>query len=384
MKIVHMCLSCFYIDGYSYQENEIVAQNVKDGHQVVVLASTETFNEKREISYLSPSAYMGSDGARVIRFAYWKWLPHRVACKIRGFHGVFEQLCVEKPDVVLFHGLCAWDLISLIRYKKRFPHVKVYLDSHEDFNNSARGFLSKYLLHYFFYRTIFRISLPHVEKVLCISKDTVSFVRDFYGAPDAMLEFFPLGGAVMSDNEYIEKRNLTREQLGVESGDLLFVQTGKMDSVKKIIESLEAFSTVSCSANVKFFLAGYLYDDVKEHAVELIAGDDRIVYLGWKSTEDLRSLLCAADVYVQPGSQSATMQMSLCCRCVVILDDVLSHQPFVTTNGWLLNAEMPLERAFSEAVKAYELNKLSDMSQESSRIAAELLDYKKLSQRILI
>ncbi|WP_312450037.1 glycosyltransferase family 4 protein [Stutzerimonas nitrititolerans] len=381
---MHMCLSCFYIDGYSYQENEIVAQNVKDGHDVVVLASTETFNDKRELDYLSASSYMGSDGARVIRFDYWKWLPHKIARKIRGFHGIYKQLCAEKPDVVLFHGLCAWELLSLIRYKKNFPDVKIYLDSHEDFNNSARGFVSRFFLHYLFYRTIFRMSLPYVEKVLCISKDTTLFVSDFYGAPDTLLEFFPLGGAVLSDGEYVGRRERAREQLGVKPEDLLFVQTGKMDSVKKIIESLEAFSSVATSANVKFYLAGYLYDDVKERALELIASDDRIVYLGWNSTEDLRSLLCAADVYVQPGSQSATMQMSLCCRCVVMLDDVLSHKPFVTTNGWLLNAEMSLERAFAEAVRSYENRKIFEMSNESHRIAAELLDYKKLSQRILV
>ncbi|WP_230678837.1 glycosyltransferase family 4 protein [Stutzerimonas stutzeri] len=381
---MHMCLSCFYIDGYSYQENEIVAQNVKDGHDVVVLASTETFNDRRELDYLPPSTYMGSDGAKVIRFAYWKWLPHKIARKIRGYHGIYKQLRTEKPDVVLFHGLCAWDLLSLIRYKKEFPSVKIYLDSHEDFNNSARSFVSRFFLHYLFYRAIFRRSLPYVEKVLCISKDTLLFVRDFYGAPDGLLEFFPLGGSVMSDIEYFNRRERTRKQLGVGAESLLFVQTGKMDSVKKIIESLEAFSSVIGSANAKFYLAGYLYDDIKDRALDLIANDDRIIYLGWKSTEDLRSLLCAADVYVQPGSQSATMQMSLCCRCVVMLDDVLSHKPFVTTNGWLLNAEMSLERAFAEAVKDYECDKISEMSKESHRIATEILDYRKLSQRILV
>jgi hypothetical protein len=44
MKIVHMCLSCFYIDGYFYQENEIIRQNVDDGHDVVVIASTESYD----------------------------------------------------------------------------------------------------------------------------------------------------------------------------------------------------------------------------------------------------------------------------------------------------------------------------------------------------
>ena len=44
MKIAHICLSCFYIDGFSYQENELVRQNVSDGHDVLVITSTETIN----------------------------------------------------------------------------------------------------------------------------------------------------------------------------------------------------------------------------------------------------------------------------------------------------------------------------------------------------
>ena len=67
MKICHMCLSCFYIDGYSYQENELVRQNVLDGHEVFVIASTETYAEDRTLSYIRPGDYEGGEGAPVCR-----------------------------------------------------------------------------------------------------------------------------------------------------------------------------------------------------------------------------------------------------------------------------------------------------------------------------
>ena len=41
MKIIHLCLSCFYIDNYRYQENELVREHVTDGHEVLVVASTD-------------------------------------------------------------------------------------------------------------------------------------------------------------------------------------------------------------------------------------------------------------------------------------------------------------------------------------------------------
>ena len=63
----HICLSCFYIDGFSYQENELVRQNVSDGHDVLVIASTETINPDGKIQFLDPGRYAGFDGADVIR-----------------------------------------------------------------------------------------------------------------------------------------------------------------------------------------------------------------------------------------------------------------------------------------------------------------------------
>jgi 1,2-diacylglycerol 3-alpha-glucosyltransferase len=43
MKIVHLCLSAFYVEGFGYQENVIPRYNRKDGHEVVIIASRFTY-----------------------------------------------------------------------------------------------------------------------------------------------------------------------------------------------------------------------------------------------------------------------------------------------------------------------------------------------------
>ena len=95
----------------------------------------------------------------------------------------------------------------------------------------------------------------------------------------------------------------------------------------------------------------------------------------------MSDLLCAADVYVQPGTQSATMQMSLCARCPVVLEDVPSHAPFVDGNGWLLKDTNDLPAVFrgiSENSSA-----LAPMAAGSLEIALRLLDYRTLAARVL-
>lgn len=379
MKIVHLCLSCFYIDGFSYQENELVAQNIADGHEVFVIASTETYGVNRELIYIEPDEYVGLDGAHVIRLPYKGFLPKRLLRKFRAHPNVLEIIEGISPDVILFHGLCGYELLTVSKYKREHPEVKLYADSHEDFNNSGKSFFSRYFLHYAFYRLILLRCLDAIDKVFCVSVDTINFVRDFYGVPTRCIEFFPLGGNIFEDKDYENLRCTTRQQLKASPNEIIFIQTGKIDRTKKLIESLHSFILLNDPKSY-FFIAGHLQDDIFEEVHNLLSVNSRIRFLGWKAPDELRALLCAADVYVQPGTQSATMQMSLCCRCAVILDDVPSHHPFIDGNGWLVGDNLTLEEAFQRACEGK--NHLSDMAEKSAQVAAHLLDYRKLAARL--
>lgn len=379
MRIVHLCVSCFYIDGYRYQENELVRQHVQDGHDVLVVASTETYLDNLALGYTTPGQYTGTDGARVIRLPYKGPFPFFIKKKLRIHPGVYKILEKESPDIIVFHGLCGWELLTVSKYKKNNPQVLVYADSHEDVNNSARTLFSK-VLHKFFYRPIIHRSLRALEKVLCVSVDTLNFCSDFYKIPKERLELFPLGGVLLGDDEYLRFRTTEREKYGLSASDIVFLQSGKFDRKKKLIDSLRAFCKTS-NSSLKFLIVGKLSDEVAQEVQPLIDRDARVRYLGWLPANDLYNLLCAADVYVQPGSQSATMQMSLCARCVVVLDDVPSHRPFVDGNGWLLNHDSTLEMVFDEIQTEPHL--LEHKAAKSHDIAKSLLDYQTLAKRLL-
>jgi glycosyltransferase involved in cell wall biosynthesis len=380
VKIAHLCLSCFYIDGFGYQENELVRQHVIDGHDVVVIASTEAMGADRRLTYVEPSTYMGKDGANVIRLPYRKFLPHKIARKLRPHPGVIRQLEDINPDVILFHGLCGWELFSVAKYKRMHPHVKLYVDSHEDQNNSARNYVSLHLLHRLYYGSIIKRCKRHFEKILCVSIETMDFVEKTYDVPRAELEFYPLGGRIFDDAEYASRRERGRASANMANGQVMLLQSGKMGARKKVLESLRAFSQAK-GDHLRLILAGTFDETLRQEAEALIAADARISYLGWKNVDELGDLLCAADVYVQPGTQSATMQMSLCARCPVVLDDVPSHAPFVNGNGWLLSTTDDLRSVLDTISEAP--NALAQMSARSLEIASRLLDYRVLAARIV-
>lgn len=381
LRIVHLCLSNFYYDNFSYQENLLVRQNIKDGHNVLVIASTESLDKNGSVSFLSCSKYLGSDGANVVRLPYNEFVPKKIRHKFRSYDGLFNELSKFVPNIIYFHGISAYELLVVKKYKILNPKVKFIVDVHSDKNNSATNWISKNFLHKVFYKSIFQSTLPYIDKVFCCSMEAMDFAIELYGAPKEKAEFYPLGGFCLDDQEYNSKREKQREQLKLTDNNIMLLQTGKFNKKKKLLEALENFIKVD-DPSLVYIVAGSLEQDIKDDALKLISLDKRINYIGWVDAERIESLLCASDVYIQPGSQSATMQQSLCLRNPVVLDNVKSHYPFVKGNGWLIDSTDELEGIFNVIVKSKD--NLNSMSKFSFSIAHNLLDYKKLAHRIYV
>lgn len=377
MRIAHLCLSSFYIDGRSYQENELVRQHVTDGHDVLVIASTQSHASDGSLTYLEPSRYTGSEGAPVIRLPYRFW-PPALARKLRMHPGVYALLAEFRPDVILFHGSSGWEVMTAARYARDNPGVLFYVDSHSDWNNSARSFFSREILHKFYYRFCLRRALRQARKVLCISTEIMDFAESVYRVPRDKLEFYPLAGTPIPDAEYAKRRKAARAELKLRDDQILLVQSGKLTRRKNLIESLKAFAT-NAPANAVLAVAGTFNEDIRTEATALMQGMPNVRFLGWKNSAELTDLLCAADIYLQPGTQSVTMQHSLCCHCAVIIDDVPAHSVYINGNGWLVNKAKPLERIFGEIASA----DLASMQARSYAFARERLDYAVLANRIL-
>lgn len=381
MKIAHLCLSCFYYDGFSYQENLLPRQNVVDGHETIIIASTESIDKQGKITFLGKDKYQGSDGCLVYRVPYSKSLPPMIRSKVRSYEGVYEILKDFKPDVVYFHGISAYELLVLKKYKRLNPDAKIIVDVHSDANNSGTNWISKYFLHKFFYRSIFQMTLPVIDKIFCISMECMDFAIEEYGAPKEKTEFYPLGGDCLEDDEYNVRRKNMREKLNINDEKILILQTGKINKKKKAVEALSQFIQVK-SDKFRYVIAGTLDEDVKDDIMDIIKTDERIKYIGWVDSNEMKDYLCASDLYMQPGSQSATMQQSLCLRNSVIIDNVKSHKPFVNENGWLIDDISDISDILKKISCRPEI--INDMSQKSYQLSLELLSYKKLANRIYL
>jgi 1,2-diacylglycerol 3-alpha-glucosyltransferase len=377
MRIVHLCLSNWYVPGFAYQENQLVERHRADGHQVLVIASTEVMTKTGTVEYLPASRSTQANGVEVIRLPYRFW-PPRLARKLRVHPGVYRLLQEFRPDAILFHGSAGWEVQTAARYARDNPEVLYYIDSHEDKNNSARGFISREILHKLYYRYCLNRAMPQVRKLLCYSTESIDFVTEYYRIARERTELFPLGGNIPDDDEYKAKRDRVRSNLGVQENDVVFIQSGKQTRAKKLLETLAAFRALAHPRS-RLLIAGSLDPEIEREAMALVGETPNISFLGWQTPETLEDLLCGADVYVQPGTQSVTMQNSMCCRCAQIITDVPAHHAYANANGWLIKSDEDLRVAMHQAME----QDIRAMGRRSHQTALDMLDYRKLANRVL-
>lgn len=312
MKILHCCLAAFYIDRYGYQENIMPRMHKMQGNDVYILASTETYISANKLGLTIPSTYWNEDGIKVTRVPYVNLLSKSLTRKLRVYKGVYDILEQFHPDIIFMHDAQTAAVFQIIKYIKSHPRVQLYIDSHTDFINSAKGWVSKNILHRVLYRYYVRKTIPYTVKYYGTLPARVDFYTNFYGTPKSKTEYLPLGIDDLSIdfNSREIVRNEIRSILGFRQNDFVIITGGKLESRKCTIELIKAFRNVN-NKNSKLLLFGSIKDDIKAEWEQLIDSDERIKYIGWLSANETYKYFFASDLACFPGTHSTLWEESI-------------------------------------------------------------------------
>lgn len=306
MKIVHICLAGSYNDNWGYQDNIIPKYHKKFGHEVTVLTSIFV-NSQRHAGYdkVEPGEYFLDNGVKIIRIPFRKFVVGKIIEKLRVYKGTYEKLDQEKPDFIFIHGLQFMDIRKVVKYLNKNKNVKVVVDNHADFTNSARNFLSKNILHKVIWRYCAHLIEPYTTKFYGVLPARVDFLKDMYKVPEGKVELLVMG----ADDEKVEEarkssvRNEIREKHNIKPEDFLIMTGGKIDNAKKqTLLLMEAVKRIQ-NENVRLIVFGSVINELKEKVNKLLDGD-RIQYIGWINSEDCYKYFAAADLVVFPGRHS--------------------------------------------------------------------------------
>jgi 1,2-diacylglycerol 3-alpha-glucosyltransferase len=312
MKILHICLAAFYIDNYGYQENVLPKMHKKQGHDVEILASTETFIDNNVLGYLKAMDYINENGIQVHRLDYVSFIPKSLVRKLRVYKGAYNAIVKFKPDIIFLHDIQFLDIVCVVRYLKTRPNVKVFADGHTDFSNSAKTFLSKYLLHGLVYRYCSKKIEPYVQTFFGTLPARVDFFKEMYGTPPDKTVLLVMG----ADDDLVNraKENNSRERIrtehGIKDDDFLIVTGGKIDSSKR--QTIELMKAVAGFNNnkIKLMIFGSVSTEIQTD-FDALLDRKNIFYVGWLHSENTYEYFEAADLIVFPGRHSVLWEQAV-------------------------------------------------------------------------
>lgn len=304
MKIMHICLANFYIDNYTYQENILPRMHKSLGHEVMILASTETFIDGVNLGYLAPSEYSNNDGIPVHRIPYTKFLPQKIVHKLRIYPDVYKELSEYNPDMVFLHDVQFLSMRQIVRYAKQHPELKIVADGHADFSNSARTFLSRYLLHGLVYRYTAQQINKYAKQFYGTLPARVEFFKNVYHIPANKVEFLPMG----VDDDLAERMNDKiilsdlRAKHSIKQNDFLIVTGGKIDLAKtQTLLLMQAVNNIDLP-NVKLLIFGSVSDQIRDRFDENCS--KKVKYVGWANENEAYQYFLASDLIIFPGRHS--------------------------------------------------------------------------------
>lgn len=381
MRILHCCLAAFYIDGYNYQENVLPRISKEKGHDVLIIASTETYVGNTSLGYVAPSDYITEYGVPIKRLPYKHIVSHRISRKIRKYIGLYDAIERFAPDIIFSHDISYASVIDVVEYVKNHPNVTFLADTHTAAYNSGLNWMSLNILHRLIYKRYIGKTIPYLKKYYYIGPAERDFSVINYGVPEGVMEFLPLGGIIPDAATYMRQREKFRREFGVAEGELLLVHSGKLVAEKKTVELLRAFKKVE-SMRARMVIIGSIPKDTETEILSMIETDERVEYVGWQQSDFLLGCLCGADLYCQPGSVSATLQNAICCRAAVMARPVDAYKMLDKGNFFWVEKEEDIENVLRAVCENPQV--VIDAKKASVVCAKEYLDYYQMERKIIL
>lgn len=318
MRIVHICLACFYIDGMGYQENILPKYHSKD-HEVLIITSDFAFDASGKRIKKEKKEYLNEYGIPVKVLE--KNQSNGFSSRYGAFLNLFSSLEEFKPDIIFCHGGQFVSLADVIRYCKENKAVKLFIDQHGDYFNTPVNTLKRRLGQYMIYGHWMRKAQKYTQKFWGVTPWRCEYLKDVYKLSEDKIDFLPMGG----DDEKIdfanqdEIRKRIRNENNISDTDFLVVTGGKLDSGKKIDILMKAVFELN-DDNLKLLVFGKANEETQGKINEL-SENKNIRYIGWVPSDEVYNYFLAADLVFFPGTHSVLWEQACACGVPCVFHD---------------------------------------------------------------
>lgn len=315
MKIVHIILSCFYKEGYGYQENILPSKHKDLGLETSII----TYNGQYHIL---PKNITEKPINEVISYRNNNDIPVFILPKNKSFitripiiraftnytKSFYDTLCKLSPDIIFAHGFKTPDHFSLIKYKKNNPNVKIFIDNHSDYYNTKFS-IKEHIITKTYYRLLAKRLTKIVDTFWGVTPWRVQYLEEVYNIPSSKTNLLVMGGdenLIDWANRDIIKSEI-RKKYNILPNDFVLITGGKIDKAKNIHLLIKAISKLQ-QKKIKLLIFGNYEPNIYEECNTLFGNN--IINIGWIKPEDVYSYFLASDLGVFPGTHSVLWEQA--------------------------------------------------------------------------
>ena len=313
MKILHIVLSCFYVEGLGYQENLLPKYHKLLGNEVSVLTSVFPNSGLGDPQYRKCREYENKDSVRVIKLDRNEFHIFGKEIRLNRYKGVYEALERLQPDIIFIHGLTSFADLEIAKYLRKHRDVIAYADQHTDYYNAGTVTWKSRLILKLLWRPMIRRLQPFIKKFWGTTPWRCDYLEKVYRLPKEKIDLLVMG----ADDRKIDflhrediRRRICRE-LRVSEADFIIVSGGRIDRAKNIHLLMQTVQELNLS-NLHLIVFGDPLPDT-EKEFRIFEKCERIHAIGWIPAGQVYDYFLASDLAVFPGTHSVLWEQACAC-----------------------------------------------------------------------
>lgn len=379
MKIVHICLSCFYVDGMGYQENILPKYHAED-NDVFIITSDFAFDSLGQKIKKTKKEYYNEYGILVKvldkshRYGFYS--------RYNDYKDLYKTLCELNPDIIFCHGGQFVALKDVIKYCKKNSKVKLFIDQHGDYYNTPVDSLRKRLGQSLIYGYWMRKAQKYTSMFWGVTPWRCDYLSDVYGIRKDKIALLPMGG----DDEKInfsDQKNISskiRKEFNISENDLLIVTGGKINSEKRIDVLMQAVAELDLD-NLKLLVFGQANENIAPQ-IQSLSQNRNIRYIGWIPADDVYNYFLASDLAVFPGTHSVLWEQACACGVPCVFRD-WKGMHHVDVGGNAVFIQQGSKEEMISVLKELYFNRdnLSKMKSIAVNKAVPMFSYRRIAQK---
>lgn len=311
MKILYIKLPDGYSDSWTYQENVLSTKFAQMGHETHLVVSPRGEDKDGNKIFHDPANYINSSGVHVHILPFTQRL-YKLCRKFDYFDTLYELMNKIQPDFIFSHSVQYASLLTVAKYKKHHPAVKLVADNHADHVIMPVDNIRRKIVHKFIYKYFVKKADRYIDKYYGVSPSRGKYLTEIYGVNPNKIEIIPQVGDDTTAQKYnhVQERQALCEKYHLDSHKtILLFGAGTIDEKKN---SMSLISAVEKNTDFELVIFGTFTPDVKA-TISKHLEQSNIHYIGNLDGETIYRTIIASDMAIYPGQHSVLWDNTVAC-----------------------------------------------------------------------